>query len=188
MNSLNNQPILRSKRLILRPFNGKDAEDVFEFASNAEVTKYLTWYPHTQLSQSEQVIQELYMMHEGTFAIELVSENKCIGCIDLRVDQDHEKASFGYVLNQQYWNKGYMSEALMLILEFAFEKLHLNRVEATHYRNNEASGQVMKKCGMSYEGTGIEEQKIKGVYVDVLHYAIVKKDWIKQQAINKQEN
>jgi len=55
----------------------------------------------------------------------------------------------------------------------------LNRVEATHYVGNEGSGRVMQKCGMTYEGTGIKEVKIKGVFQDVVHYAILRKQWIR---------
>lgn len=65
--------------------------------------------------------------------------------------------------------------------ELAFAKLKLNRVESTHYAGNETSGRVMQKCGMIYEGTGVKEVKIKGVFHDVVHYAILKDDWIRSK-------
>jgi len=71
-----------------------------------------------------------------------------------------------------------MSEALNLILDFSFSKLELNRVEATHYIGNEGSGRVMQKCGMRYEGTGIQEVKVKGIFYDVVHYAILREEWL----------
>jgi len=82
------------------------------------------------------------------------------------------------VLNREYWNKGYMTEALNLILNFSFSKLELNRVEATHYIGNEGSGRVMQKCGMKYEGTCIQELKVKDIYQDVVHYAILRDEWL----------
>jgi ribosomal-protein-alanine N-acetyltransferase len=151
--------------LILRPFSIKDVKDVFLYASDAIVTKYLTWPPHDSLSQTEKVVKEFFMDHLGIFAIELKSEHKCIGAIDLRLRTEHDKASFGYVLNRAYCNRGYTSEALNLILNLSFSKLNLNRVESTHYVGNEASG-------MKYEGTGIQEVKIRGTFYDVIHYGI----------------
>ena len=169
--------IIETSRLILRPFYISDTEDVFIYASDDQVTKYLTWDTHKNISETEKVVREFYTDNPGIFAIELESENKCIGCIDLRIYEEHDKASFGFVLNRDYWNKGYMTEALDAILSFGFKKLELNRIESTHYRGNEGSGAVMKKCGMSYEGTGIQEVKFKEIYQDVFHYAILQKDW-----------
>lgn len=166
--------ILESNRLILRPFSINDVKDVFLYTSDNTVTKYLTWSSHTDISQTEKVVRDFYMGRPGIFAIELKSEHKCIGCIDLRLCIEHDKASFGYVLNRGYWNKGYMSEALKLIIEFSFSKLKLNRIESTHYVGNEGSGRVMQKCGMGYEGTGFQEVKIKGIFYDVVHYGILR--------------
>lgn len=168
---------IESNRLILRPFSMKDVQDVYLYASDDIVTKHLTWSPHVDISETEKMVKELYMNKPGIFAIELKSERKCIGCIDLRICAEHDKASFGYVLNRKYWNKGYMTEALKLIIDFAFSKLVLNRIESTHYVGNEASGRVMQKCGMKYEGTGLQEVKIKGIFRDVVHYAILREDW-----------
>ncbi|MFQ9889321.1 MAG: GNAT family N-acetyltransferase [Streptococcus sp.] len=68
-----------------------------------------------------------------------------------------------------------MSEVLSRILKHYFEDIRVNRVEAIHYRLNPASGKVMAKCGMKQEGIGIQELKIKGLYHDVVHYAITQK-------------
>ncbi len=172
--------ILESDRLLLRPFSLADAEDVFLYASDELVTKYLTWPAHKNMSDIMEVVKTYYLDKPGIYAIELKSESKCIGGIDLRLFNDHDKASFGFVLNRHYWNKNYMTEALNLILDLSFSKLNLNRVDATHYVGNEGSGRVMQKCGMHYEGTGLQEVKIKGMYFDVVHYAILKDQWMNQ--------
>lgn len=170
---------LESERLKLRQFSINDVEDVFLYAKDDDVTKYLTWESHTELSQTKKVVKEFYMNDEGIYAIELKDEHKCIGCIDLRIDHENNKGSFGYVLNKSYWGKGYMPEALNLILHFAFIKKNLNRIQSTHYVGNEASGRVMQKCGMNQEGKGLQEVKVKGIYYDVMHYAILRREWIK---------
>lgn len=168
---------MESNRLILRPFSMDDIEDIYEYAKDDKVTQFLTWESHTDISETQRVVKEFYMNTVGIYAIELKSEKKCIGCIDLRLDIQNDKASFGYVMNQSYWNKGYMSEALSEILKLAFLELSLNRVESTYYMANKASGRVMQKCGLKYEGIGREELKVFGVYQDVVHCAILKKDY-----------
>ena len=66
-----------------------------------------------------------------------------------------------------------MTEALSAVLNLCFEKLELNRVESTHYVGNEGSGRVMQKCGMKFEGMSPQKEKVKGVFVDMVHYGII---------------
>ena len=169
---------LDTQRLTLRWFELSDVEDVFEYASDEEVVKFLTWPAHSNIEHTKKRFPDFFLHRSGMFAIELKSEKKCIGCIDLRIDALHDKGSFGYVLNQNYWNKGYMTEALARIIDVSFNDLNLNRVEATHYVGNEQSGRVMEKVGMKNEGVGLKEVKIKGEYMDVVHFGILKEHWV----------
>ncbi|HBT65047.1 MAG TPA: N-acetyltransferase, partial [Ruminococcaceae bacterium] len=145
---------LYSKNLILRKFKKNDVNDVYEYGSDEETLKYLVWDGLKTVDDAKTAIIDFYWSRQGIFAIELKDKNKCIGCIDLRLVPEHEKAGFGYALNRQYWGKGYMTEALSTLLKLCFEKLDLNRVESTHYIGNEGSGKVMIKCGMELEGVG----------------------------------
>ena len=174
---LKQYPQIRTRRLLLRRFTLRDAADVLEYGSDSKTLKYLVWQGVRNLEEAAQSISGYYLAGQGIYAIELGENQKCIGCIDLRIDPEHEKTGFGYVLNRRYWGKGYMTETLGAILHLCFESLGLNRVESNHYRGNEASGAVMKKCGMKYEGTGIQEVKVKGVFRDVIHYGITRADW-----------
>ncbi|MDY0236549.1 MAG: GNAT family N-acetyltransferase [Gudongella sp.] len=74
------------------------------YANEETITKYLTWETNTDLSQTEKAVKEFYMNNPGVYAIKIKSENRCIGCIDLRLDVENNKGSFGYVLNKDYWN------------------------------------------------------------------------------------
>ena len=94
---------------------------------------------------------------------------------------EHDRASFGYVLNRSYWGNGYMTEALSSVLRLCFEKLELNRVEADHYAGNEGSGKVMQKTGMKLEGVAKQQVKVKGVFHDVAHYGITREEWRSKQ-------
>ena len=169
---------LDSKNILLRKFKKEDAGDVFEYGSDEETLKYLVWEGDKTIDDAKYNIVDYYWSRPGIFAIELKENKKCIGCIDLRLEPEHEKTSFGYVLNRKYWGKGYMTEVLTRILKFCFEELDLNRVESIHFIGNEGSGKVMKKCGMELEGVFKQELKIKGVFVDVAHYGITKDRWL----------
>ena len=180
---LSQNKTLYTSRLKLRQFNMEDRKDVFEFASDEETTKYVTWKTHKTMDQSANIILNYYS-RGGIYAIELRENKKCIGCVDIRIDEENDKLTFGYILNRNYWNKGYMTEVLNEILRFSFEVLKINRVEAEHYVVNGASGRVMQKCKMKHEGRGIQEVKVKGKYYDVDHYAMLKSEWLE---INQNE-
>ncbi|WP_099205745.1 GNAT family N-acetyltransferase [Scatolibacter rhodanostii] len=169
--------VLEGERIRLRKFAKADVDDVFAYASDEEATKYLTWGPFEKKKQALHNITDFYWSRPGIYAIELKSENKCLGCIDICLNIKDEKCEFGYVLNRHYWGHGYMTEALNLILSLCFDKLDLNRVEALHYTPNIASGKVMQKCGMKHEGTFIQEVKVKGVFYDCEHYGITQEMW-----------
>ena len=177
-NVLDENTVLDSQRLTLRPFTLKDADDVFEYASDPLVTNFLTWDTITTKARAENIIENIYMKRKGIYAIELKEEKKCIGCIDIRIDPYNNKASLGYVLNRSYWNKGYMTEALKVILYLSFKRLKLNRVEACHYVGNEGSGRVMEKCGMHYEGTCQSTERIKCKRHEEKHYAIIAEEYL----------
>ena len=170
---------LETKSILLRRFKKEDYKDVFEYGSDEETLKYLVWDGVKSLDDAKSAIVNFYWSRPGIYAIELKENKKCIGCIDLRVEPEHEKSSFGYVLNRHYWSKGYMTEALSAVLGLCFNDLKLNRVEATHYIGNEGSGRVMKKSGMQFEGIGRQEVKIKGKFHDVAHYAVTRDAWLR---------
>lgn len=169
-------PIIQTSRLILRKFTIRDKEAVLAYGSDKQTLKYLVWPGINDLEAAERTILAYYS-RPGVYALELKESRQCIGCIDIRIEPQHEKASFGYVMNRNFWNHGYMSEALAAILDFCFTKLDLNRVEATHYVGNEGSGRVMEKNGMRFEGIALQEAKIKGLFHDVVHYGILRSQW-----------
>jgi len=176
---LSQMSITYLKDIRLRSFTLDDAPDVLAYGSDALTMKYLVWEGISTLREAEDAINGHYLKNPCIFAIELMSIGRCIGCIDLRPDPAHDKAGFGYVLNRAYWNHGYMTQAFCGLIDISFRILDINRLEATHYTGNEGSGRVMMKCGMVFEGIGRQEVIIKGIYRDVVHYAILKEDWIK---------
>ena len=94
------------------------------------------------------------------------------------VQTDNRSAEVGYSLSRAYWNQGLMSDALSAVVEFGFEKLGLNRIEAQHECDNPASGRGMQHAGMRHEGTLRQRIYNKGRYVDVDLYAIIRSDFV----------
>ena len=166
-----------TERLILRKFALKDAEDIVEYGSDAETMEYLVWEGLNTIEEARAAIYDYYWSRNGIWAIEHAQSGKVIGAIDLRLDQQHDKAGFGYVLNRKFWNMGYATEALKAVLRVCFEELGLNRVESQHYAENPASGRVMEKAGMKREGCLVQSEKIKGVFRDCVRYGIVRSDY-----------
>ena len=114
----------------------------------------------------------------SSWGIEDKTSGKLIGTIGfMNCSFDHNSAEIGYSLSKEHWNKGLMTEAVEVCLDYAFGEMHLNRVEAQHEVSNPSSGRVMEKCGMKKEGVMRERLYNKGRYVDVCVYAIVRSDW-----------
>ena len=174
-------PTLLTQRLILRPVRMSDAQDLYEYSRDPEVARHVLWDAHRSIHQTRNYIR--YLQHQyrtaapGTFAIALRDTGKVVGTIGFMwVQTDNRSAEIGYSLSRAYWNKGLMTEAVRCIVDFGFDRLQLNRIEAQHECDNPASGRVMQHAGMRHEGTLRQRLYNKGRYVDVELYAILKKD------------
>jgi RimJ/RimL family protein N-acetyltransferase len=112
------------------------------------------------------------------WAVTVRPDDAAVGSFVLRAWADARPvASFGYTLRYDCWNRGYMTEALSLVLEYAFTVKGYLRVGADHFSVNPASGRVMQKCGMVYEGCLRECAYKDGRAYDLLQYGILKRDW-----------
>jgi RimJ/RimL family protein N-acetyltransferase len=122
--------------------------------------------------------QEKFERGEGvTFAITLRSDGVLIGAIGLGVHQPHDRAELGYWIGKPHWGRGYCTEAARAVLHYGFTVLGLNRIHASHFGRNPASGRVMEKIGMKYEGCSRQHVKKWGVYEDLRRYAILKAEY-----------
>ncbi len=171
-------PILDTERLILRPIQLKDAGDLFSFARNEAVSRYVLWSPHQSIGESRRFIRICRRQYRnglpGIFAIEHKKDHRMIGTIGyVGFSPEHRCAEIGYSLDPAYWNNGIMTEALKRLIRYSFDELHLHRLEACHDVNNPASGCVMEKCGMHLEGILRDKYNNKGVYCTVRLFSIV---------------
>ncbi|HCS72532.1 MAG TPA: N-acetyltransferase [Clostridiales bacterium] len=150
---------LETERLVLRRFTTEDAEAMFRnWANDTEVTRYLTWPPHSDVSVSREVIDSWLPLYRNlnhySWAIVLKKIGEPIGSI-AAVDQrdDIKMIHIGYCIGQKWWRNAYTSEALSKLIRFFFVDMGVNRIESRHDPRNPNSGKVMLKCGLKYEGT-----------------------------------
>lgn len=164
--------------MVIRKLGVGDAADIFAISRNPAVSRYVLWDTHKSIIDSRSMIrgvQRAYRLGEpASLAIELKETGRVIGTISfIWIEYEHGSAELGYSLGQPYWGNGYMTEALDAMLDFAFDTLHLNRVEAQFDVRNAASGRVMQKVGMKKEGVLRQRMYNKGEYIDVEIWSIL---------------
>lgn len=171
-------PVLETERLLLRPMRVSDAPDMYAYACNPEVTRYLLWNPHESITHTKEYLEYLggryrIGMHYE-WAVVLRAENRMIGtCGFVHFDIPHKKGEVGYVLNPAYRGQGLAPEALRRVLQFGFQVLNLHRIEARYMVGNDASRRVMEKACMHFEGIARESMLVKGAYRDIGTCAIL---------------
>ena len=150
---------LETPRLILRRFTMDDARAVYDnWASDPEVTEYLTWPAHESPNITELVLNswvEGYAQENFyQWAIVLKGSDVPIGSISVvSLNDEVGTAHIGYCIGRPWWHRGFTTEALQAVIDYLFDEVGVQRIEARHDANNPHSGGVMKKCGMKYEGT-----------------------------------
>ena len=174
-------PVLKTERLILRPLRMRDADDLFAYAKDPEVSRHVLWDTHESIWDSRRFLRAAIRQYHrglpGSFAIVLKDSGRMIVTVGFMwLNPDYKSAEVGYSLSRDYWNRGIMTEALREVIRFGFDELGLNRIEAQHETSNPASGKVMAHVGMKYEGVLRQRIKNKGCFVDVALYAILRGD------------
>ncbi|TXJ00840.1 MAG: N-acetyltransferase [Chryseobacterium cucumeris] len=170
-------PVLQTERLILSQLEEKDIPFIVELLQHrifSDLTSNIP-YPYVENDARSWVkmSKEAFENNTGyTFAIRN-KEGQIIGAIGLH-DRDDDKAELGYWIGIPYWNKGYITEAAKAIIDFGFNELKLNKIFATHFPHNPASGRIMEKAGMEQEAVLIKEVKKDGEYFDLVRYCILK--------------
>ena len=126
--------------------------------------------------------QETFEQRKGVVYAITLKDGRLIGAISLMAMSKGHQAELGYWIGKPYWNRGFCSEAGKELLRYGFEVLDLNRVHSCYISRNPASGRVMQKLGMSYEGTRKQHVKKWGVFEDLVLYGLLKSDWKHQRA------
>jgi ribosomal-protein-alanine N-acetyltransferase len=182
-----NLPVLETARLILRKVTMDDLQDVFAYASDDDVTRFLRWGPHKTLEETEsyicEVLGEYKAGKDGPWGVEYRQTGRVIGSIHLMaISAQHRKAEIGFALSRSYWRRGLMSEALARVLDYAFGSIGLNRIGAFCLVDNRAGMRFLEKVGMKQEGVLREYVYQKGAFRDFGVYSVLKREYEQRRA------
>lgn len=174
---------IETERLILRRARIDDAQAMYEnWASDPEVTRFLTWPPHESVEVTRTILQSWVEGYEKLdyyqwMIVPKDNDDKPIGSLFAGGTNDRVgKFHIGYCIGKAWWHRGIMSETLQAVIGYLFDEVNANRIEAHHDINNPHSGGVMRKCGMKYEGTFRQSDWNNQGICDAAYYAILRSD------------
>lgn len=178
---------LKTDRLILRDIRVEDLDDLISGLNNINVSGRLARvpYPYTikdakwWISKCEEEAKKKPRT-EYNFFIELTEESRLIGSADFAdVNKFNGTATLGYWLNQNYWRRGIMQEAVTRVIDYGFNSIKLRRINVSAFVDNDGSNGLIKKLGFNYEGMrkAFHRSMSDGKLHDENIYGLLKKDW-----------
>ena len=175
-------PLLRTERLVLREFTPEDAPELRQIAQAWEVARTMLHLPHPyDEGAAEEWIAGLRPMFESgtgtTFAIVLREGSTLLGTVSLYTSAPDGSGVLGFWIGLPYWNNGYAAEAVAEVVRYGFEERGLRRLRANHFGSNPASGRVLSKVGMVYQGTRSDYYQKWGATEDRVEYCLLESDW-----------
>lgn len=175
-------PDIETERLLLRKVGLDDAEDVFRYASDPEVTRYLHSQPLRSIEDSRKVVRAATDDYAAgrvrSWGVVHKGDKRLIGTAGFQWWRPESfSANIGYLMAREYWGQGLMPEAVRAVLRFGFERMQLNRIEARLDPENAASARLLEKVGMTREGTLRDDYYIDGAFYDGMVYSILRREW-----------
>ena len=173
---------IHTERLLLRKFREGDAAVMYRnYTSDPNVTRYTSWPTHPSQDVTEQFLayQLGRYADDSGFVWAIEFDGEIVGSIDvISMSKKNEHCEIGYCLGSKWWNKGIMTEALRAVEGYLFDKAGFHCVCACHHENNPASGRVMEKAGMQYEGTlRARKKNADGTFGSIKYYSILKEEF-----------
>lgn len=182
--------VLETDRLILRRFASNDIDQIYNNCwSDYEVWKWTSYAPMDNIDEvktaanmfTENWLNAYERPNRYSWAIQLKSTNEVIGrFFGMNPDDRIEQVELAYELGRNWWNQGLMTEAAKAVIACFFNEVGFNRIYSYHASENPASGEVMKKCGMTYEGTLRQAGKCNYGMIDMVYYSILADEYFKQ--------
>lgn len=176
-------PFLESKRLRFRKLTNDDALEVFELRSNPETMKFI---PRPLATSIEDALKHIKMINDNidantdiNWAVTEKINDKCIGIIGFyRTQPENYRTELGYMILPEHHNKGYITEAVKTLLNYAFNELNFHSIEAIIDPYNYASEKVLLKNGFVKEAHLIENGFYNGKFIDTVIYSLLKRNFI----------
>lgn len=177
------QVTLVTQRLNLRALKMEDADSIVAIHSDKDMAKLMSESIPFPYSREDAVtfIENAYKNYRECenieFGVTLKDEDELIGVVGIDINQKDDHVTLGYWLGKAWWGDGYMSEAVSEAVRYCFEDLTIHRVASHHFHPNIASGRVMQKAGLKYEGRRKEHYKKGDIFFDIIDYGVVKNEW-----------
>lgn len=182
MNEIGTQ-IIKTERLILRPFKIEDIDDVYKnYGSDPKITRYISWVPCDTKEKCEGFINfnlKEYETNPMFFSWVITMDDTIIGSISIfNVNNDNDSGELGYSLGSKWWGNGIITEATKAVIDYAFNKVEFNRIYGSCHEENIGSKKVMEKMGMSFEGILRDGQRnLDNTYSNLLLYSILNREF-----------
>lgn len=177
--------ILKTERLLIRPWRQSDLDDFYSYASVDGVGQMAGWKPHESKEESK-IILDIFISHKKTFALEY--QGKVIGSVGIEKYNETHFPEFenkkcreiGYVLSKEYWGQGLMPEALKEVIRFLFENANLDVIFCGHFLWNEQSHRVQEKSGFKHYAFDTYETAFGTTEENEVNI-LKREDWVLQQ-------
>lgn len=171
-------PTLETTRLRIRPYTEADIPELLPLIGTREVAATTLRIAHPYTADDAKAFLALAQQPDKLWlAVTLRSDGRQIGGIGLRIDEQHRHAELGYWLGVPYWGQGYATEAATEMLRYGFKDLGMHRIFASHFSHNPASGRVLRKLGMQYEGCQRAHLRKWDQFVDSELYGLLRREW-----------
>jgi [ribosomal protein S5]-alanine N-acetyltransferase len=170
--------LIETPRLQMRPWKESDIPELVPLIGAREVAATTLRVPHPyEEKHAREFLASIAKENELRLAIRLRSDGRLCGGGGLHPEAPHRRAELGYWIGVPYWGNGYATEAAKAVARYGFEQIQLNRIFANHFKHNPASGNVLRKIGMKYEGC-LRQHVLKwGEFVDLELYSILRGEW-----------
>lgn len=183
MLAINFEPFIEIKtpRLLLRKITSSDAQAIYELRTNDHAMQFIDKEPLKNMNEAvalvERIIKDFTENNGITLCICLTENSKqLIGTIGFwRIEKENHRAEIGYMLHPQYWNKGFMQEAIKAMIEYGFSIIKLHSIMANINPHNTASAALLEKTGFVREAYFKEDYYFSGKFLDSAVYGLIKK-------------
>lgn len=174
--------ILHGERIKLRPYRQGDAEAMYKnWCSDPEVCRYLSWAPRQSLEENQSVLDGWLPAYRAPHCYRwgITLDGQLIGDLTVvRWNEKLEEAELGYCLGRAWWGRGLMTEAVLLARRYLFDVVGFRRLCIRHVKENAASGRVIQKAGLLYEGCLKGTERLHdGSFADVCVYGLINERW-----------
>ncbi len=176
---------IETRRLLLRLYEDKDMEDIFEYSGSSDfwLMRTLPWQPTREgvkkFWEPSQYLDLTNIPDRVDLVVEWKEKNKVIGNIGISISKiiDNKQGTIGWLLGNKFQGQGFASEAARALLTFGFDTLGLHRISAGTSRDNIRSWLLMERIGMRREAHFKQSEFVNGEWQDEFIYGILAEEW-----------